>query len=170
MKRRVATLPLPSSLETCGWIKSPADLIHGSTAVCVARICGNIVNIFSVLWPSSSSSSLPAQESSTSSLTVILSRSLKGCQEQQDWAAPRKLLSVPRCPLAVPPSGFGSIGPQLQILCDESLQYSLVCEALLIITTAIWVSTSSWGRPSTTSTSTRTSRTLTTSAQTTYFR
>ena len=99
----------------------------------------------------------------------------EGLPGKQDWAAPRKLLSVPRCPLAVPPSGFGSIGPQLQILCDESLQHSLVCEALLIITTAAWASTSSWGRPSTTSTSTRTSSTLTTAAQTngrqtTYFR
>ena len=40
MKRRVATSPLPSLLETCGWNKSPAELNYGSTAVCVARICG----------------------------------------------------------------------------------------------------------------------------------
>ena len=30
-------LPLPSSLELVAGIKSPADLVHGSTAVCVDR-------------------------------------------------------------------------------------------------------------------------------------
>ena len=93
MKPRVATSPFPSSLDTCGWNKSPAELIYGSTAVCVARICGNIVIMFSVLRPSSSSSSQPAQESSTPFLTAILpgvsraARTGLGC-------TPRKLFSV----------------------------------------------------------------------------
>ena len=91
MKHRVATSP--SSLETYSWNKSPVELIHGSTAICVARICGNIVIMFSVLRPSTSSSSQPAQESSTPFLTAILPGVSRAARTGLGFTT-RKLFSV----------------------------------------------------------------------------